>query len=152
MLVHQGGVVLLANPACMRLLGASLEEQLLTRSVDELVRADHLAAFRAIADIGERVASRAGEFSEQVWIALDGTERTVEVAGGVVEYAGSPAIQVVLLRDVTERKRAEVLQQAQNHVLNQIAQNGEVASIMQTLVHYIELHAPALSMCSDVAR
>ena len=140
-LVHRGGIVLLANAACMRLLGATVEEQLLTRSVDQLVRSDHLQAFHVFADVEDHMARRADDFSEQVWIALDGSERTVEVAGGMVEYAGSPAVQVVL-RDVTERKRAESLQQAQNHVLNMIAQDGEVSAIMQTLVHYFELHAP----------
>ncbi len=140
-LVHRGGAVLLANAACLRLLGASSEEQLLTRSVEELVRPDHLRAFHGLATAQDGVAHHAGDFSEQVWIALDGSERAVEVAGGMVEYAGSPAVQVVL-RDVTERKRAEALQQAQNHVLSLIAQNGDLNGIMQTLAHFFELHAP----------
>jgi diguanylate cyclase (GGDEF)-like protein/PAS domain S-box-containing protein len=145
-LVHRAGVLLLVNAACMKLFGARHEEQLLSRTAAQLIRADHLQGFYAMTEQSGSVNASHSEFLEQVWLALDGTPRTVEVAGSVLEYAGSPAVQVVL-RDVTERKRTEALQAAQNHVLNLIAQGGELLHIMQTLTSYIESHAPRCRCC-----
>ncbi len=145
-LVHRAGVLLLVNAACMKLFGASSEEQLLSRTAAQLIRPDHLQGFYAMTERSGNLLKSDGAFLEQVWLALDGSERTVEVAGSVLEYAGSPAVQVVL-RDVTERKRAEALQSAQNHVLSLIAQGGELLHIMQTLTSHIEAHAPRCRCC-----
>ncbi len=140
-LVHRAGVMLLVNVACMRLFGATQEEELLSRNVAELIKHEDLAAFNALAESADSVATRSGDFLEQTWYALDGSERIVEVAGSQLDYAGSPAIQVVL-RDVTQRKHSESLQAAQNHVLGLIAQGADLSLIMRTLVDHIEAHAP----------
>ena len=145
-LVHRAGVLLLVNAACMKLFGARTEEQLLSRTAAQLIRPDHLQRFYAMTEQNDSLSGSHSEFLEQEWLALDGTQRTVEVAGSVLDYAGSPAVQVVL-RDVTQRKRAEALQSAQNHVLNLIAQGGELQHIMQTLTNYIESHAPRCRCC-----
>jgi len=140
-LVHRDGVLLLVNAACLRLFGATQEEDLLSRNVSELIGAEHLSAFYGLARAADSITPSSGHFLEQTWHALDGSERILEVAGSQLDYAGRPAVQVVL-RDITERKRSESLQAAQNHVLNLIAQGSELPHIMRTLVDHIEAHAP----------
>jgi diguanylate cyclase (GGDEF)-like protein/PAS domain S-box-containing protein len=140
-LVHRAGVLLLVNAACLRLFGATQEEELLSRNVSELIGKDHLDAFYDLPRAAESVSQKSDDFLEQTWFALDGSERVLEVAGSELDYAGRPAVQVVL-RDVTQRKHSESLQGAQNHVLGLIAQGAELPLIMHTLVEYIEAHAP----------
>jgi diguanylate cyclase (GGDEF)-like protein/PAS domain S-box-containing protein len=140
-LVHRSGALLLVNAACMKLLGAQVEEQLLTRTVADFIRPDHLAQFYELANRADSVAGRDSHFLEQSWIALDGSERIVEVAGSSLDYGGTPAMQVVL-RDVTDRKRAEALQSGQNHVLSMIAQASELSAIVDTLCSFVETQAP----------
>jgi diguanylate cyclase (GGDEF)-like protein/PAS domain S-box-containing protein len=141
LLVHRDGRLLLANKACQRLLGVSHENQLLDRDLFEFIRPDQHALVR------QRIAAKtSGEpsrafFSEQIWLRIDGTEVVVEAAGTRVDYEGQIAHQVVL-RDVTDRKRAQKIQERQNHVLSLIAGEALLPEILLQLVTFIEAQSP----------
>jgi PAS domain S-box-containing protein len=102
-LVHSGGRYVFANPAGLKLFGAASVEDLLGRRVLELVHPDSHKTVRRRVDTGKRLDLR-----EVKILRLDGraVEVEVEVAGAPIIYYGQPAIQVVV-RDITERKRAE---------------------------------------------
>jgi PAS domain S-box-containing protein len=99
--VVRKGTVLLANPACVKLFGASSDEELLGRSALELfdhasrslVRARMLAGSETVPSIDVRI------------VRLDGTLVDADAAASPYLDQGVEAIQVVL-RDITERKRA----------------------------------------------
>jgi len=102
--ILQGGLVLFANEALARMSGYSVDELAGMRFLAVVREAQH-------AEIAERVRLRlAGELPPTNYeidlVRKDGTPFTVEVSAGAVTYEGAPA-DLVLLRDVSERKRAE---------------------------------------------
>jgi len=103
--VHRDGKVLYANPASARLIGASHPQQLLGKSVIDFVAAEYrpLVAERMRRIMQEGITL---PFIEVKGIRLDGTSIEVETMGLPIIYQGQPAAQVIV-RDITERKRAE---------------------------------------------
>ncbi|QFU16323.1 hybrid sensor histidine kinase/response regulator [Microvirga thermotolerans] len=103
-LINAGGRFTYANPAALRLLGADSPERILGRSPFELI----LPAFHDMAR--ERIArvlqGHTNPLVEMSFRRLDGAEIVVEVTAGPVPWKGETAVQV-LLRDVSERRRAE---------------------------------------------
>jgi PAS domain S-box-containing protein len=93
-----------ANPAAVRLFGVSSPDRLLDRPVLDLFPAEHRPA---VANVIER--SHRGEgvpHADARIVGAGGTTRDVEVSATVV---GQPAGSVALMvRDVTERRRAEL--------------------------------------------
>lgn len=112
--VHAGGNIVFANPEAVRLLGASGPEELLGRSILDMVHPDSLELVR------ERVRRMMGSgepapLAEECFVRVDGTTVEVEAAAGPFTYQGQPAIQVVF-RDVSERKRMRAeLERTQAH-------------------------------------
>jgi PAS domain S-box-containing protein len=105
--VHCEGKVVFVNPAMVRLIGAQNAEELLGKSVLEFVHPDDRElARRRIAQMFE--TGRAVPVVEECFVRLDGSVVNVEVAAVPTTYDGKPAVQVVV-RDTTERKRAEEL-------------------------------------------
>ncbi len=102
--VHADGVIVFANPAAVRLFRADGPEQLMGVRVMDLVHPD----FVRIAQ--ERVrAVEQGQtvpLLEERLLRLDGSAFDVEVVGMPLEIDGGRAVQVVV-RDISERKRAE---------------------------------------------
>ncbi len=103
--VHSEGKIVYINPAGTKLYGATSADELIGRSILDFVPPD------ARATVLHRVQQTyRGEdpahFVEQSLIRLDGRSVDVDVRGIRITYQGKPAIQVVM-RDVTERKRAE---------------------------------------------
>ncbi len=103
-LIHQHGVIAFANPAAADLIGVGGPEDLIGEPVLEIVHPwtrEHVE-WNIEADLG-------GELSLLTAVDLlrpDGTTVTVQGRGAMIPYGGHPAVQVVL-RDVTEGKRAE---------------------------------------------
>jgi PAS domain S-box-containing protein/putative nucleotidyltransferase with HDIG domain len=94
--------VVLANPACVKLFGASSPEDLVGMSILELFHPDSRALIRErILEVGEAVLRVEAQI-----INLDGTPVDVEVTASPLLDQGVAAIQVVL-HDITERKQAE---------------------------------------------
>ncbi len=105
MYAHSEGRIVLANQAAARLLRAEQPEQLIGREVLDVIAPEfHDRVSARIAQLYE--GSRGTPLVEQEYLRLDGTRVSVEVSAAPFTYAGRPAAQVVV-RDITERKRAE---------------------------------------------
>jgi PAS domain S-box-containing protein len=102
--VHCEGKFTFMNSAAVRFFGAGSETELIGRSLyDFIVPELH-------ADVRDRVGRmERGEMlprAEQRMRVLDGTVVDVEVSAAPIVDGGKPAV-MVMLRDITERKRAE---------------------------------------------
>ena len=103
--VHRDGRLAYVNPAAVRLMRASGPDDLVGRPVLDIVHPD----FRDV--VRERVRDEIdlgldAPPIEERFIRCDGTEVDVEVAATAVTYEGRRA-GIVVVRDVTERKRAD---------------------------------------------
>ncbi len=102
--IHQQGKVVFVNEAGVRMVGATSPDQIVGRSVLEFVPTSR----KEIAQqrMQRPLADGKSPVYEQKLRRLDGTEVDIEVVGTPFRYQGEVAIQLVV-RDVTERKRAE---------------------------------------------
>lgn len=133
--VHQDGRIVYVNDACVRLVRANGPEDLIGREVLEFV---HERDRRTARDRIKRALLDGTVLSalEEVFIREDGTEVDVEVSGATCEYGGRRAVQVVM-RDITERKRAErrqvlMMRELDHRVKNNLA---AVLSIAEQSLH-----------------
>ncbi len=103
--VHRNGCIVYVNPAMATMLRYDDRAPLLGQMIDNLVHPDDLPTvmqrIRAVRESG--LASPPKEVRMQCG---DGSYLGVEAVGIQVEFEGQPGI-VVILRDLTERKRAE---------------------------------------------
>lgn len=109
-LVERHGRCAYANRAAAKLLGAHEPGELLGRTIADLLEPAERERWR------QRTQSvlttwRSADRIESRWRRLDGTSVDVEVVAGPIEFEGAAAVEVVV-RDVTERKRAEDLARA----------------------------------------
>ena len=127
-LVNRDGQVALANPACARLFGAREPAELIGRTAIDLFHPDYHGVIRErISDI---VAGRSIPLLEERIIRLDGEVRDVEVVAAAFPDGNGIAIQVVL-RDITERKRAEAaLQESEQRAR---ARAAELQAVLDTV-------------------
>ena len=103
--VYSENQLVYVNAAAVRLFGASCAEDMIGRRIFDFVHPDFHALSRA------RAAHSLGEgqhspLAQQKYVRLDGRVIDVEVVSTSISYKGKPAGQV-LIRDITERKRAE---------------------------------------------
>jgi PAS domain S-box-containing protein len=103
--VHIGGTIVFVNTAAIQIFAAKSSDDLIGRSVMEMVHPDFRLIVKdrvlQISKQGKRVPT-----IEEKFIRLDGTIFEAEVAAMPFLWKEKSAIQVVL-RDVTERKKAE---------------------------------------------
>jgi PAS domain S-box-containing protein len=102
--VHRDGKLLFVNPAAVRMFGARSADDLIGKSIVDLVHPDfnHVALARMASE------TRRGSVPmiEARFIKLDGTAIDVEIQGTAIIYDGEPAHHDTM-RDITERKKAE---------------------------------------------
>jgi PAS domain S-box-containing protein len=101
-IVHSQGKFLYVNPAAVRLWGASSADELIGRSVLEIVHPD----YRAEVDARMRQVQESGSstaLTELKHVKLNGEVIDVEVTGMPFDFRGQPAVQAVV-RDVTDRR------------------------------------------------
>lgn len=132
------GLLGLLNPAACRLLGAEQAEQLLGRSVYDFVDADSRHHLRSALEA--RVPPAVPKFVEQIWLRNDGSRFNAELGATHISFNGRQAIQLVV-RDITERKRAEAVQIGQNRILNMMATGAPLPEILCEIAHFIEEHS-----------
>ncbi len=155
--VYRDQAIVFANSAAAKLLGAASPEVLLGRSAIEFVHPD----FRAVAQ--QRVAQVLSDgepapLLEERFIRLDGRILDVEVITGRLEYQGRPALQTIA-RDITERKRAEMVLRlrlqlvefAAEHSLEALMQRAldEIGALTQSPIgfyHFVEEDQQTLSL------
>ncbi|HOW64637.1 MAG TPA: PAS domain S-box protein [Verrucomicrobiota bacterium] len=125
--VNRSDQVTLANQECLHLFGAQAQKQLLGKSPLELFHPEDHARVRqrihVLRDLGRPVAA-----AEEKIIRLDGTPVDVEVSAAPFEDEGINSIHVVL-RDISERKRAE------DRLRRQIALTAAINEILQASLH-----------------
>jgi len=102
--VNRDDRIALVNPAALRLFGASSAEQLLGKSPFDIFHPDCHSMMRE--RIGALMAGQRVPLLEEKIVRLDGVVVDVEVVASPVFDQGQRAI-LVLLRDITERKRVE---------------------------------------------
>jgi len=117
--VHQHGVVVFANTAAARLLGARLPSDLLGHSVLEFVHPDSRPS--VLIRLQRLREGKTVPLVEERFVRLDGRPLDVEVAATPFTLGGESAVQVVV-RDVTDRKGAERRGQAQRQYLEALHQ------------------------------
>jgi PAS domain S-box-containing protein len=99
------GVVVYANSEALRLFGGAAPEQLIGKAVGSMVHPSCKDIFDERLQ-HPRETGFAAIRREHKLVRLDGISFDVEVAITRIAYLGKSALQIVL-RDVTERKRAE---------------------------------------------
>jgi PAS domain S-box-containing protein/putative nucleotidyltransferase with HDIG domain len=103
--IHSQGRVVFVNSTTVRLSGAKEPEELLGRTVLELIHPDSReTAKQRIAQM--LATSEPTPFVEEKLLRVDGSAIDVEVAAVPFRYRGAPAVQIVA-RDITERKQHE---------------------------------------------
>ncbi|MDR3370268.1 diguanylate cyclase domain-containing protein [Rhodoferax sp.] len=104
-LVHRNTHIMYANPAALKLFGASSVQSLLRKRTTDLIHPDfrptQLARMESIKK-GEPLPPS----TETRFLQLDGSPIDVEVQGTAIEFDGEPAIHVSI-RDITQRKHLE---------------------------------------------
>ena len=104
-LINRNNRFTFANPAALRLFGASSADQLLGKSPYDLIHPDyHETVRKRIHKL--LVDGQQAVLIEEKIVRLDGTVVDVEVAASPFTDREGQGIQVIL-RDITERKRAE---------------------------------------------
>jgi diguanylate cyclase (GGDEF)-like protein/PAS domain S-box-containing protein len=104
-IVHCEGKIVYANPATTRLAGADSVDEIVGRPIVEFVHPDfHESVLARVAKSADHVDTG---LRESTLLRFDGELIQIESTTMPITFEGRPAIQAVL-RDVTERKRAEV--------------------------------------------
>jgi PAS domain S-box-containing protein len=103
-ILHRSGIVIYANPAALRLLGASHADEILGKNILDYVEPEYLAAVRR--NIRNDLNGAETPIMEMGMRRVDGVPIIIEGRGVGMFIDGDPAVQVVM-RDITERKQAE---------------------------------------------
>jgi len=103
--VHHDGVIAYANPAAVRMHGASSEGDLVGRPMLDLV---HPEFHKLALDRRKRTfeSGIGGPMVEMQFLRLDGTSMEVELQSVAIRFNGRPAIQITA-HDTTARRLAE---------------------------------------------
>jgi PAS domain S-box-containing protein len=103
--VHADGKIAYANAAAVKFFGARDAKELIGRSPLDFVAVDSRPLVQS--RIQQLVAQGVNvPLVSEDWVRLDGSTVPVEAIGGTVPWRNGAAIQVIL-RDISERKRAE---------------------------------------------
>jgi PAS domain S-box-containing protein len=102
--VDRDGRFLAANDEALRLVGAGRFEDLANHTVSDFFRSQERD--QAAERIRLPLAGRRSPIREATLVRLDSQEVAVEFHTAPVDFQGAPAVQTII-RDITERKRAE---------------------------------------------
>jgi PAS domain S-box-containing protein len=144
--LHCDGKIVYANPASLKLLGATKPQEMLGRSVFDLVSPENRDL------IGRRfqqaIEGGMNSLLEQTVLRLDGTPFDGEATSIPFAYEGKPAVQTIM-RDITGRKQLEhQLRQSQKmDAIGQLA--GGVAHDFNNMLAVIRGNAELLLMNVD---
>jgi PAS domain S-box-containing protein len=132
----------LVNRAAMHIFGATCEEQLIGKSIFELLHPDYVEIVeQRMQQVREH--NHAAPLIEQKWYRLDGTSFDAEVTAIPLSYNHQPTDQVVI-RDITKRKQAEQQLNQLNRLLKTLSECNQAlvratdeATLLQNLCQII---------------
>ncbi len=128
--VCRDGKVVDTNSAMCAFLGRTPAE-LLGRPIEDLVAPESYDAFRRATRVETREPERVG------FMAAGGRFRIAELLTRRIDYDGEHA-QVILIRDVTDRMRNDLLRDVEYRVLRGITEDLPVGEILHLLCRAIE--------------
>jgi len=104
--VHQDGIIVYVNPACVRIAGGESPEDFMGKPLDLFVSPEYreVVAGQILRMQQEGTAT---PLAEQELRTLDGRAIQVDITATPILYQGRPSIMTVF-RDISERKRAEL--------------------------------------------
>lgn len=103
-IVIQDGRFVFANPAAVVLHGAESQDQMIGRLLNDFLHPDDIERVRGAVEALAR--ERSASLTDVRVRRLDGDYTWTEGSGVLVDYAGMPAVQVII-RDITDRRKAE---------------------------------------------
>ena len=132
--LHSQGKYVYINPAGVKMLGASEPEELIGKSILEIIHPDYLGIVK------ERIRQLEEEKGvpplEEKYIRLDQKIVDVEVAATLIHYQGQLMTQVVA-RNITERKKAE---EAVKRLAEENAIMAEIGQIISSTLNVEEVY------------
>ena len=105
-IVHTKGKIVFANDACLNLFGAEMHDDLMNKSITELMLPDYIDISRTRAKASAKRNGRGAFLREQKFLRLDGTQIDVEITTSPIVFQNENSIQIVI-RDISERKIVE---------------------------------------------
>ncbi|MDN7024234.1 PAS domain S-box protein [Methanoculleus sp. FWC-SCC1] len=124
-LIHDTKKILYINPAGVHLLGASHPDEILGRRFLEIVHPDFRDRVRK--NVAQDLLGDSSPTTQLQILRLDGTPFWAEGKGVMTHIGGSPVIQVIV-RDITERKRAEEALRQNREDLDRAQEIGQIGS------------------------
>ncbi len=125
--IHQNGLLVYANHYAAKIMGAASPEELVGKSVIDLVHPEYKRF------VIERMKSLSTGKSlppvEEKFITLDGREIFVETSAAPFWYKGKPAVQLIV-KDITEQKEAVHAIRKTETLFGQLFQNSPFAIVM----------------------
>ncbi|HZD43580.1 MAG TPA: PAS domain S-box protein, partial [Methanomicrobiales archaeon] len=106
-LIHRNGRMEYINSAGLALFGAKSPDEIIGRSIGDLIHPDYHATI--MESVARDMRGEPSPDVELLAVRLDGTTVPVEGRGRRIVYQGEPALQAII-RDITERKKAEEAQ------------------------------------------
>ncbi|MDN7012997.1 PAS domain S-box protein [Methanoculleus sp. FWC-SCC3] len=103
--VHQDGIIVYVNPACVRIAGAKSPENIVGKPLDLFVSPEYRERIAGHIRRMEQEGTSTS-LAEQELRTLDGRAIQVDITATPILYQGQPSIMVVF-RDIAERKQAE---------------------------------------------
>lgn len=141
--VHRDGRFIYVNPATATLLGAAQPDELIGRSILDVVHPDYQAMVQARAAVNQ-VEGKPTPLIEEKLLRLDGQLIEVEVTGLPTTYFGKPATQVII-RDITERKHAEA------KINREAARADALVRVAARLNAQLDLASVLKTVCEEAA-
>ncbi len=140
------GTLLDVNEAFLKLTGYSREE-LIGRKKYQVLTAPEFAAKEAVL-LARVIHTGEPQEYEKEYVRKDGSRVAVLMATFAVKGKdGAPDGIGVVIKDITERKKAEALRAGQNRVLEMIATSAPLEEMLATLAAVIESQCPGMA-CS----
>jgi PAS domain S-box-containing protein len=142
LIVDQHGVIVLANPAMVRLFGAMHQDDLLGKPIASFLALDQRDTWQAKLN---RVIGHTDNTLqvETALMPLTNTRLPLEMHIGHFEWSEQPAAQIIA-RDITERKRAELLEEERHQIAYELHDGlaQTVTSAHQHLQAFAAHHRP----------
>jgi two-component system, sporulation sensor kinase A len=140
-MVHDGEKILYVNPAGVGIFGSKRQDEVVGRSIWELVEPEYreVGRKRVLSILQDRLPTTP---MEQKWRSFDGRAIEVEVKGLPLMYRGRPAIMAII-RDVTESKK--------NHqTLLRYERLAAVGKVIAAIAHDVRNPLTVLSGMSQI--